>query len=260
MLSTANRALHYVREIAAEAATGLAADATLLSRYVAANDRAAFTEMVVRHGPMVLRACRRLLVDHHQAEDAFQATFLVLARKAGSIRPASALAAWLHGMACRIARAARTASARRRAREATTPGLAPHDPHPDPLAELTARDALQVVDEEVRRLPEAHRLPVLLCCLEGLSLEEAAQHLGWTLGSVKGWLERGRAQLRRRLAQRGLTLPAALALAELSRGLAPAALTGATVLKALAFAAGERAQMQRLCLRPACFGQRPPAS
>ena len=112
------------------------------------------------------------------------------------------------------------------------------DPRPDPLAELSARELLDAVEEEVRRLPEAYRLPVLLCCLEGRTREEAAALLGWSEGSVKGRLERGRARLHARLARRGLTLSAALAAAELSRGTVPAACMGPTVRGAVLFAAG----------------------
>jgi WD40 repeat protein len=118
----------------------------------------------------------------------------------------------------------------------------PADPHPDPLAELSARELLAVVDQEVRRLPEVYRLPVLLCCLEGHTQEEAARQLGWTPGSVKGRLERGRARLHARLARRGLALAAALAAVEVSRGTGatgvPAALADATVRAASSFAAG----------------------
>src|SRR5262249_60067813 len=110
--------------------------------------------------------------------------------------------------------------------------------HPSPLDQLTARELLAALDDEVRRLPEVYRLPVLLCCLEGRSQEEAARQLGWTPGSIKGRLERGRARLQARLARRGLTLPAALAAVELARGPAPAALTSATASLALTFAAG----------------------
>jgi RNA polymerase sigma factor (sigma-70 family) len=212
-------------------------DAGLLTRFLAARDPAAFEALVARHGSMVLRVCRHTLGNRHDAEDAFQATFLVLARKAANVRPPGAVAGWLHGVAYRVALKARQAALRRR-HEGLAPDLAPLDPRPDPLTELTAREALWALEEEVQRLPEAYRLPVVLCCLHGATQEEAARQLGCTPGSVKGRLERGRARLHARLARRGLTLAAALAAAELSRGPAPAALTAATARQALAFAAG----------------------
>jgi RNA polymerase sigma factor (sigma-70 family) len=213
----------------------------LLDRFVRCRDEAAFTALVSRHGPLVLRLCRRLLQREHDVEDAFQATFLVLARRAVAVRCRDSLAAWLHGVAYRVASRVRAADARQQSK---VPGaeLTPPDPHPDPLDELTARELLAVVDEEVQRLPSAHRLPVVLCCLEGKSQEEAARLLGWTPGSVKGRLERGRARLRDRLARRGLTLPAALAAVAIGQGGASApvsaALAGATVRAAVVFAAG----------------------
>jgi RNA polymerase sigma factor (sigma-70 family) len=191
---------------------------------------------------MVLRVCQRVLGNRHDAEDAFQATFLVLARKAASVRSGGALAAWLHGVACRVAQGARLAGSRRRLREAPAPDLDSPDPHPDPLSELTAREALQILDEEVQQLPQAYRLPVILCCLEGLSQEEAARQLGWTPGSVKGRLERGRKRLQQRLTRRGLQLTAALALVEVSRAAAAGPvgmLVASTARAAMAFAAGD---------------------
>jgi RNA polymerase sigma factor (sigma-70 family) len=188
---------------------------------------------------MVLRVCRRVLSDGHAAEDAFQATFLVLARKAALVNPPDALAAWLHGVAHCVALKARSASARRPLRQMPL-DLHPHDPRPDPLAEVTTRELLTVLDEELRRLPTAYRLPLILCCLEGRSQEEAARQLGWTPGSLKGRLERGRARLHARLARRGFTLSAALAAVAVSRGTAavPAALAVATVRQGVAWAAG----------------------
>jgi RNA polymerase sigma factor (sigma-70 family) len=219
---------------------GLApADAVLLARFARGRDEGAFAALVGRHGPMVLRLCRRVLADPHAADDAFQATFLVLARRAGALLRPQALAGWLYGVAYRVARRARAVAARRR--EVPVADLVVPDRRPDPLAELSARDLLAVVDEEVRWLPQAYRLPVLLCCVEGLSQEEAARRLGWTPGSVKGRLERGRARLHTRLVRRGLALPAALAAVEVARGAAaevPAGLAAATVRAAPAFAAG----------------------
>jgi RNA polymerase sigma factor (sigma-70 family) len=195
-------------------------DTALLDRFVHGRDEAAFAALVRRHGPMVRRVCRRVLADAGAADDAFQAAFCVLARKAATLRPPRALAAWLHGVAYRVALKARSAEARRRQHEAPAPGLDPLDPGPDPLAEVSARELLVVVDEEVQRLPEGYRLPVILCCLEGRTREEAAALLGWTAGAVKGRLERGRARLHARLVRRGLTLGAALAAVEVSRSVA----------------------------------------
>jgi RNA polymerase sigma factor (sigma-70 family) len=223
--------------LTAPPAAAIEPDEALLGRYVQNGDEPSFSALVARHGPMVLRLCRRLLGDLHAAEDCFQTAFLILARRAGSVRRPQALAAWLHAVALRVALKAR---ARRQGAQASVPDLP--DPHPDPLAEVTARDLLAAVDEEVRRLPEAYRLPVILCCLEGLTQEEAAQRLGCTAGSVKGRLERGRQRLHDQLARRGLTLSAALAAVELSRGAAtavPVALASAAVRTALTVEAGD---------------------
>jgi RNA polymerase sigma factor (sigma-70 family) len=228
--------LDYVRRFTrGDAATD--GDALLLQRFLDRRDEDAFAALVARHAPMVYGVCHRLLGDAHDAEDAFQATFLVLARKAGSIWPRGAVAAWLYGVARRVARKARSAGHRQ------TVALGdPVDRRPDPLDQVTARELLAVLDEEIERLPQAYRLPILLCCLEGKSQEEAARQLGWTPGSVKGRLERGRARLHARLAMRGLTLSAALAALEVSHGLAAAGVlalpAGSTTRAALAFASG----------------------
>jgi RNA polymerase sigma factor (sigma-70 family) len=231
--------LRCLRRLAVAAGADDASDAALLGHFLADRDERAFAALVDRHAELVLQVCWRVLGDVHDAEDAFQATFLVLARKAAAVRPREALPAWLHGVARRVALKARSARARQPRPGAAPP--APVDPCPDPLARLSARELLAIVDEEVRRLAEVYRLPVILCCLEGRSQEEAARLLGWTPGSVKGRLERGRARLHERLVRRGLTLAAALAAAELSRGLASAlqvaSLVGPAVRGALAFAA-----------------------
>jgi RNA polymerase sigma factor (sigma-70 family) len=232
--------VRYIRGLVIRPEQDEATDAALLGRFIADRDERAFAALVDRHGPLVLQVCRRVLGDVHDAEDAFQAAFLVLARKAATVRPRKALAAWLHGVAHRVARKSRSARVRR-LRRAQPLSEQPPDRHPDPLAELSARELLAVVDEEVRRLPEVYRLPVILCCLEGRSQEEAARQLGLTPGSVRGRLERGRARLHARLLRRGLTLSAALAAAEVSRGSASAAavarLVAATVQAAVLFAA-----------------------
>src|SRR5262245_55207216 len=215
-------------------------DAELLGSFTARRDEAAFAALVRRHGPMVLRLCRRLLGEAHAAEDCFQATFMALARRAGSIRRPAAVAAWLYGVAYRVALKTRAERARRRALASAADVATCADPRPEPLDQLSGREVIDAFEEEMQRLPESYRLPIALCCLEGLSLEEAAHRLGWTPGAVKGRLERGRTRLHARLVRRGVTLSAALAVAEAARGLAtagmPAALRRATVPAALAFA------------------------
>ncbi|TMQ35120.1 MAG: sigma-70 family RNA polymerase sigma factor, partial [Planctomycetota bacterium] len=232
--------LRYVRRLVVPSEPDEATDAALLGRFISSADEMAFAALVDRHGPLVLHACQRVLGNVHDAEDAFQAAFLVLARKAATVRPREALPAWLHGVAHRVALKARSARARR-LREAASPLAPATDPRPDPLAEISVRELLAIIDEEVGRLPETYRLPVILCCLECRSVEEAARQLGWTRGSVKGRLERGRVRLHQRLVRRGLSLSAALAAAELSRGAASAAvlarLAAATTRGALLFAA-----------------------
>jgi RNA polymerase sigma factor (sigma-70 family) len=240
MAAGSETVLRYLRRLVLPTEPGEATDAALLGRFVSCKDEQAFTALVDRHGPLVLRVCRRVLGDVHDAEDAFQAAFLILARKAATVHPREALTAWLHGVARRVALKARSARTRpfREPRTAATP-LA--DPRPDPLAELSGRELLLIVDEEVRRLPEAYRLPVILCCLEGRSLEEAARQLGWKLGSVKGRLQRGRARLQARLQRRGLTLSAGLAAAEVSRGAVSAAAVGQLVVRTVRGAVAFRA-------------------
>jgi RNA polymerase sigma factor (sigma-70 family) len=244
--------LRHIRRLASRPPSE--SDAALLARFVRSRDEDAFTALVERYGRLVAGVCRRVLGDAHEAEDAAQATFLVLARKAATLRRPDALAAWLHGTAYRLALRCRRADARRRCREVRSHATAAPVSPPDPLDELTARELLRILDEELQRLPEAYRLPVILCCLEGRSQEEAAVQLGWTPGSVKGRLERGRARLHGRLTRRGLLLSAALAAAAVSRSAAaqvPARLTGA----ALAFAGGEPATRASVAARVAALAE-----
>src|SRR5262245_7511915 len=181
-----------------------AADDELIRRFAQARDEAAFAALVDRHGPMVLGVARRVVGDRHAAEDVLQATFLTLARRAARLRHPSALPAWLHRTAYHLAVTALRARARRQRAEAR----ATRQPTGSPLDELSSRELLAVLDEELHRLPDVLRLPLVLCCLEGLSQDEAAASLGWTPGSVKGRLERGRRRLAERLARRGLTFAA----------------------------------------------------
>jgi RNA polymerase sigma factor (sigma-70 family) len=201
-------------------------DAALLLRWKAQRDEDAFAALVARHGPMVLGVCRRVLGDVQRAEDAFQATFLVLARS-GELRRPQALPSFLYGVALRLARRARGA-ARRRSFQPHGQAPEPADSRPDPLDVLSGRELLAVLDEEVARLPEVYRLPVLLCVMQGRSVEEAAQVLGWGTGSVRGRLARGRERLRDRLSRRGLGLSAG-AVALLTPAALPAALLAASV-------------------------------
>jgi RNA polymerase sigma factor (sigma-70 family) len=233
-----------LRRLAGPPAAEPAPDADLLTRFVRYHDETAFAALVARHGPMVLAVCTHVLRDRHAAEDCVQATFLVLARRAASLRRPHALAAWLHGVALRVAWKARAETRRRPAEVQADPPERP-DPHPDPLDVLSARELLALADEEIAQLPEAYRLAVLLCGREGRTLEEAARLLGWTPGSVRGRLVRGRRRLHARLVRRGLSLSAVPTVVELWRTAArvgmPAALVGATARAALAFAAGRGA-------------------
>jgi RNA polymerase sigma factor (sigma-70 family) len=221
MAAASDTLLWYLRRLVASSEPDEATDAALLNRFISGRDERAFAALVDRHGPLVFHVCQRVLGEVHDAEDAFQAAFLVLARKAATVRPREALPAWLHGVARRVALKARCAKTRQ-FRGAGKLAVSPADPRPDPLAEISGRELLMIIDEELQRLAEVYRLPVILCCLEGRSLEQAARQLGWTPGSVKGRLERGRARLHERLRRRGLTLSAALAAIEVSRGAASA--------------------------------------
>jgi RNA polymerase sigma factor (sigma-70 family) len=183
-----------------------APDAELVRRFVSDHEEAAFAALVDRHGPMVLGAARRVVGDEHTAEDVFQATFVLLARRARHVRHPAALPAWLHRTACNLARSAVRARQRRHRAEARAVGRSAGNP----LDDLSSRELLAILDEELGRLPEAFRLPLVLCCLEGRSQEEAAVLLGWTPGSVKGRLERGRQRLKARLGRRGLTFAVAV--------------------------------------------------
>jgi RNA polymerase sigma factor (sigma-70 family) len=181
-------------------------DRHLLERFVKGHDEVAFEALVQRHGPMVLSVCHRVLDHAQDAEDAFQATFLVFMRKAHTIGKPELLGNWLYGVAYRVAHKARTQTARRRQTEREAVPM----PAADPLVEVAWRDFRAVLDEELQRLPARYRAPLVLCYLEGLTNEEAARQLGWPTGSMSYRLARGRKLLRERLATRHPALPAAL--------------------------------------------------
>jgi len=213
------------------------ADSQLLARFVDQRDQEAFAGLLYRHGPLVLGVCRQLLRDSHDAEDAFQATFLVLARKAGKVRHGESLAGWLYRVAYRIALNARASAAQRKQQESQVGEMATASPVPD---EAAWQELRPVLHEEVSRLPAKYRLPVVLCYLQSKTNEEAALELGCPVGTLKGRLNRARDLLRTRLARRGLALAAALFVSEGPRALAtatvPASLTDRTVQAALIFA------------------------
>jgi RNA polymerase sigma factor (sigma-70 family) len=174
----------------------------LLERFVAKADEAAFEALVSRHGPMVLGVCRRILRDEHEVEDAFQATFLVLVRRAGSVRDRGLLSHWLFGVAHRVAVRAKANAARRHRHEQTGIAVDPAGNHKPPLDDLAA-----ILDEELSRLPESLRAPMVSCYLEGLTHDEAALRLGWPVGTLRSRMSRARALLQRRLTRRGISAP-----------------------------------------------------
>ena len=184
--------------------------AELLDRFAAQRDEAAFAALVNRHGPMVLATCRRILPDHADADDAFQATFLILARKARSIGDPDRLAPWLHGVARRVAGKARANRGRRQANlsRQSDDDLAAVTMPPPPADAFEVR---AVIDEELARLPPKYRQALVLCYLEGLTHDEAASQLACPVGTVRSRLAGGRDRLRTRLARRGFA-PGALAL------------------------------------------------
>jgi RNA polymerase sigma factor (sigma-70 family) len=180
-------------------------DRDLLGRFISRKDEAAFAALVERHGPMVHGVCRRMLRSRDDADDAWQATFLVLARRAGTIRKRASVASWLHGVALRIATKVRQRAARSAHND--LPADLTNGPEAD---DLSWREVQRILDEELQRLPERLRQPVVLCYLEGKTRDEAAGELGWSLTTFRGRLDTARERLRARLSKRGVTLPAAL--------------------------------------------------
>src|SRR5262245_27097848 len=220
-------------------APGEVTDADLLERFTRQRDEAAFELLLWRHGPMVLSLCERLLPQAQDAEDAFQATFLVLVRKARSISKRDSLASWLYKVAYRIACRARPRA----------PVLSNHaevvadTPATGDQNEIIWRDLRPVLDQELARLPESYRRPVVLCYLEGKTNEEAAHLLGWPKGTVATRLARARDRLRRAMQRRGwavssVTLAAVLTEKVLA-GAPSAELVRTTLRSALAYASGQ---------------------
>jgi RNA polymerase sigma factor (sigma-70 family) len=194
-------------------------DGQLLARFLAARDPAgelAFELLVKRHGPMVERVCRQILDDPVDVHDAWQAVFLVLARRASAIRKRESLGSWLHGVAVRVANRTRANAIRQRVRERRTDAAAAAQALESEGVREVASSAIereenaQVVHQEISRLPEKYRVPIVLCYMEGLTHDEAAASLNWPVGTVRSRLSRGRDKLRGRLSQHGLAAPAAV--------------------------------------------------
>ncbi|HZV08001.1 MAG TPA: sigma-70 family RNA polymerase sigma factor [Gemmataceae bacterium] len=210
--------LQQLHRLAREQQVGKLSDRECLERFKARRDEDAFAVLVRRHGPMVRGVCRRVLRHAEDAEDVFQATFLVLARKAGSIRWKHSIAPWLYQVAYRLARKVRVELARRREQQASVEQTAP-------IVDESWREVCSILDKELHGLSEKYRAPLVLCYLEGQTRDEAAERLGWSLGTFKRRLQKGRELLRLRMMRRGVTLPAALLSASLSGNEAEAALS-----------------------------------
>jgi RNA polymerase sigma factor (sigma-70 family) len=233
-----NAVVHWIRQVTPEGGYRVVPDKHLLERFLTHKDAEAFTELMQRHGPMVWAVCRRALTDVHDAEDAFQATFLLLVRKAASITKQASVGSWLHGVAYRVATKARSHRlARSRCEREITDMAAARA-----SSETLWHEVQAVLDEEVDRLPQKYQAPFVLCYLEGKTNDEAAQHLRCPKGTVATRLAWARRRLRKRLVGRGITLSIGLFATLLSEKATPAAVPGtlvrATLHAALCSAAG----------------------
>jgi RNA polymerase sigma factor (sigma-70 family) len=220
-----NRVLRHLRRAALLSAGDGLTDAQLLETFLARREEAAFEVLLKRHGPMVLGVCRRVLGNPHDADDAFQATFLVLARKAASVRSREALGSWLYGVAYRTATKARAMNAKRRTREK----LARERPPTESPGDGVPEELLSRLDAELNRLPDKYRVPVVLCDLEGKTRKEAARLLGLPEGTLSWRLAQAKKLLAQRLSQHGTALPACALAALLSQKISSAALSPALV-------------------------------
>jgi RNA polymerase sigma factor (sigma-70 family) len=231
--TTSNPILQLIRRAVEDVRTRELPDPELLERFHGRQDQAAFHTLLRRHGPMVLDVCRGVLGNEADAEDAFQATFLILTRKAGSIRNSAALGSWLHGVAYRTALKARARSATRQKHEAVSPLRTASDED-----DLSWREVRQALHEELGRLPECYRAPLVLCYLEGVTQGAAAVRLGVAKSTLRKRLDRGRELLRTGLVRRGLGSSALLAVAAWPAAEAPAAVPLPLLASTAAVAAG----------------------
>jgi RNA polymerase sigma factor (sigma-70 family) len=234
MTHASARLIRHLRQLVTQPSEALP-DRELLRRFVTSRDENAFATLVERHAAMVMGLCRSILHNSHDAEDIFQAAFLVLARKAGSIRKAESVGSWLHAVAYRMAQRACVRIGKRREQELPAALL----PGPTPMDEVAWGELRGILHEEVNRLPEKYRAAIVLCYWQGQTHEEAGQQLGCARGTVKDRLERAREMLRTRLARRGLALSAAWLAASLSGEMASAELVRMTVRGAMLFSMGE---------------------
>jgi RNA polymerase sigma factor (sigma-70 family) len=203
-------------------------DEKLLARFFQSQDEAAFAVLLARHGPLVLGVCRRILGNSGDAEDAFQATFLVLVSKGRTLRDPGQLASWLYGVAQRTARKLKSKAALRQKRERQASTM----PITSDARDMTYAELQAILDQEISRLPDKYALPLVLCYLEGKTNAQAAAQLGWPEGSMSRRLSRARELLRSRLARRGLALSVALIAYAFSRqaeGAVPSHLAAATI-------------------------------
>jgi len=212
-------------------------DTDLLARFFQDNVDAAFAAIVERHGPLVYGVCRRILADPNDAEDAFQATFLVLVRKGGTLRDPARLSSWLYGVAHRTARKLRAKAMLRTKSERQASQMPTKSDHHD----MTYDELQAVLDEEISQLPEKYALPLILCYLEGKTNAQAAAQLGWPEGSISRRLSRARELLKSRLSRRGLAISIALITAVFARpavAAVPSSLLAATTRAATLAAEG----------------------
>jgi RNA polymerase sigma factor (sigma-70 family) len=233
---------HLRRAVLLQEGAGLA-DGQLLENFISRREEAAFAALVRRHGPMVWGVCRRVLRNYHDAEDAFQATFLVLVRKATSIVPREMVANWLYGVAHQTALKARTTAAKRKGRERQVTQM----PEPAAAEQDLWRDLRPLLDQELSRLPDKYRVAIVLCDLEEKPRKEVARQLGVPEGTVAGRLARARVMLAKRLAQRGVALSGGALAVVLSQNVAspgvPTSVMSSTIKAASLLAAGQAAGM-----------------
>src|SRR5262249_57387862 len=246
--AAASPILQFIRRVVEDPQVRQLPDGGLLQRFHAQRDQAAFHTLLRRHGPMVLDVCRGVLGDGPDADDAFQATFLVLALKGGSIRKGASLGSWLHGVAHRTALKARARSGVRRKHEARAPQRQAAE-----ADDLSWREVRQVLHEELGGIPERYRGPLVMCYLEGATQECAAARLGLAERTLRERLERGRELLRLRLVRRGLGPAAILAVAAW-----PAAAVSAAIPVVLVDSTIRPQQALRGARRPRSYRPRSP--